>query len=325
MPPSAMADRGATRIAWKPLLYLMVLVPLLTEVVTGSTPIHGFLDPMTVLLAIIGYCLPVLVVRAWAVRFKLGFPALFALGVAFGLFNEGLGSKTAILTDALPIVQFTSYGRWLDVNFPWIASIGLYQALAAVCLPILFVHHRFPDQRHQPWISHRVTVALTIVLLLIGCGFFLSPVRIQGTPVQMAIILAMMAAAVVLALVLPRSPDTWRGSATSPSLAALLFGLSIVSASVLLPALAAQAVPVWLYAVVFACGAGFYIWVLKRKGWDRTPNLTLFGLGFYMQSAAIGLLVGIAGGSLPMIVSGTILEAAFLFAALRIRFGGRSG
>ena len=231
MTHSAMTDRGAGRIAWKPLLWLMILVPLLTEVVTGSTPIHGFLDPVTVLFATIGYCLPVLVLRAYIIRFNLGFPALFALGVAFGLFNEGLGSKTAILTEPLPVVQFTGYGRWLGVNFPWIVSIGLYQALAAVCLPILFVHHRFPDQRQRPWISHRVTVALTVVLLLIGCGFFLSPVRIQGSPLQMVIILAMMAMCVALALVFPRRQDTWRGSARPASLGALLFGLSVFAAS----------------------------------------------------------------------------------------------
>jgi len=111
MTPSAMPDRSATRIAWRPLLWLMLLVPLLTEVVTGSTPLHRYLDPVNILLAILGYCLPVLVLRAYIVRFNLGFPAVFALGVAFGLYNEGLGSKTAIITETLPIEQFSCYGR----------------------------------------------------------------------------------------------------------------------------------------------------------------------------------------------------------------------
>jgi len=206
---------------------------------------------------------------------------------------------------------------------PWIISISLYQAFAAVFLPILFVHHRFPEQRQQPWISHRMTVGLTIVLMGIAIAFFLSPVRIQGSLIQMAIILAMMAACVAIALLFPRQSDAWRPAPRAPSMFALLFGLSIfVSGSLTLPALAANGVPVWIYLIVFAIGAGAHIWLLKRQGWDRAPNLTLFGLGFYMQSAAIGVLVGVLGGSIPMIVTGVILECAFLLTAWRIRRSG---
>jgi hypothetical protein len=80
----------------KALLTLVFLAPILTEVVSGNTPAHALLDPRVTLFLLVAYGLPLLVVRELQLRWQLSNFGVFLLGLAYGIWNEGLLAQTLI-------------------------------------------------------------------------------------------------------------------------------------------------------------------------------------------------------------------------------------
>jgi hypothetical protein len=302
---------------FRPALMLMVLAALLTELVTGSTPIFGFLNPGQLLFLFLGYSISILVLREWIVRLGLRGSSVFMLGIAYGIYNEGLWAKTAILLSDLPIKQFDGYGRIFDVNLPWILSIATYHAVAAVIAPILFVHLLYPAARTQQWLSKRLTAILTVVLVLLSCVFFLGETRITGTTEQMIALLVIMAIGVVYALVKRR--DTAPTQALAPLTARPLYlGLTVFPVTLILATLAERQFPVLLYLILLALIPYFYARTLRTRRWTSDWHLALFCVGFMMQSALLGLTVGIFAGAPDRILVGVLLEVVFIIVVRRI-------
>lgn len=300
----------------KAILLLMFLTPVLTELVTGSTTLTGFLNPVGLIFLLLGYSLPVLVLREYIVRNGIGLAGIMALGVAFGIFNEGLGAKTMVLMQGLPIAQFDMYGRFADVNFPWALVIGLYHALAAVLLPILIVHARYPDLKEAPWLSKKLTIALFVALMIIACGSFLSPLRLLGTPGQLVILLGLMVICFVVSRILP-GKRLVATVAAPPRFRTFFLGISAFVAWLILPAMAVNHTPLIVFFAACAAFVWFYAYMLKRRGLSE-QTLRVFGYGFYTQSALLGLVIGLFVQSPERIIAGLVLVCLFFLAAFRI-------
>jgi hypothetical protein len=294
-----MSDRS------KAVFLLMFLSPALTELVTGSTTVTDFFHPVGLVFLLLGYSLPVLLLRERAVRNGLGYASLIALGVAYGIYNEGLWAKTIVQPTELPIRQFDHYGRYLGINLPWALVISFYHAFAAILVPILVVHVQFPRMRDTPWLSVRLGRILGVFLVLAAIANFLGPLRSPGHPVQLIILLGGMAIAVIAARALTR----WRSSsiAAAPVKGRTFFlGISSFSAWLILPILAELRVPLLVFIAIFASGVFLYLFVLKKIGLSLS-NLLLFAAGFYVQSALLALAIGALIGSVERVATASVI------------------
>src|SRR5512135_1878497 len=97
------------RSSRKALLALVLLAPVLTEVATGNTPLRAYLDPRIALFLTLAYSVPAVVIRELAVRRRLSVGGVFLLGLAYGIWNEGLLAQTLIRAEHVPIDRFDHY------------------------------------------------------------------------------------------------------------------------------------------------------------------------------------------------------------------------
>ena len=299
---------------------LMVLSPILAELVSGSTPPHVFFAPATLaLFLLLGYGLPVLLIREFVIRQGLDQRAIFLLGLGYGVFNEGLLAKTMIFQRNLPIHEFDNYGYLLGISIPWSVTISVWHALSAVLFPILFTYKLFPVESRTPWLGKKITIVLAVLTLGTAFVSFMGKSRVAGTLPEAGIFLGTILACIAVAsrLVPARGDQAIQGSKTWLP---LLFGLSTLLAYALLTRLAAAKPPLVVFflgliAVLFAYRVFF-----SKAGWHGNGPLIAFGIGCYMQSALLGMIARLMQRvGLETLVFGLFTEVALLSAAIRMQ------
>lgn len=154
---------------WKPILTLAVLSSVLTEVLSGNTPITIFINPVIFLLFLtVGYGFPVLLIREVAFRKNLNVFGLFALGIIYGIYNEGLLAKTLLDLHHSPILAFADYGIVGTIRLPWMLIITVWHSLYAVIFPIMFVRYLFPLASRETWLGKKTMAIVLSLSLMFG-------------------------------------------------------------------------------------------------------------------------------------------------------------
>ncbi len=306
---------------WSPMITLMVLSPVLTELLTGNFGIsfvwtHPFL---AILFPTIGYGFPVLIFREIAIRQKMGLTGLGFLGFAYGIFNEGILAKTFFLTENLPINAFDHYGVAFGFSVPWALLISIWHALHAVIYPILIVYFLFPVQMNEPWVSIRACWGMGVPTVAFGVfGYFVNDNNhIHGQAPQLLLMVSVMLLCALLARQTPHLPQftTERIFRWKPFfLGATLFTLLVVGCS----ALAGCKVPLPLFL-----GYGCALFLLLIWKTSSLPNLPLsiamvFILGAEIMASALALIAAAGRGSLEGILTGIIFVMAFAIVLFRL-------
>jgi hypothetical protein len=305
---------------WKPALTLMVLTTVLPELLTGSTPVTAFLNPVTVVFLSVGYGVYVLLVRELAVRNGIGICGLIFLGTAYGIVNEGLLAKTMITTHNLPVNTYDHYGVLLGISFPWSTGILLWHAFASVIFPICLTQYFFPESSHVPWLKPKLSGGIAIVLMILSSLAFLgkSPTGLTGTPIQLLVLLAALGGLVALGF---RYKGLPLHRSDKESRKAILLGVSIIVPFIGLSVLAGAKTPAPLYFVSIAAILWLYARILNHRGWISSPNFLWFGFGWYLQNAVMAILV-LAAKSPPLAAATAIADIAVLGILVRLLLVG---
>jgi hypothetical protein len=211
-----------------PLLTLFFLSPAVGELLSSSSPPAEFFNPFTLLLLGALYGSGAILVRELRVRWNKGWAAVFVLGAAYGIIEEGLMVKSFFDPNWVDIGILGSYGRSLGVNWIWTIELTIYHAVYSIAIPILLVELLFPEQRHEPWLDRRGMVFFSSLLVLdvIFGNLALTPFR----PTLAAMLLSILAVTglVQLARRLPGpAPAAPGGQVARP----LVFGLIGLGAS----------------------------------------------------------------------------------------------
>lgn len=130
-----------------------LLSPLLAELLSGSSPPLEFFHPLTLLLLTTLYGCGVLLVHELSVHWRGGWRAVFLLGLAYGIFEEGLVVKSFYSPDWPDLGLLAHYGRWLDINWVWAVSLTVYHAVLSISVPLLLVDLLYPDLRGRRWLD----------------------------------------------------------------------------------------------------------------------------------------------------------------------------
>src|ERR1039457_6572743 len=197
------------RSHWKPIVALLLLTPFLTELLSGSLPAPKFFQPQVFLfLATVGYGFPILLLREFPVRHRLGILGLLALGLVYGIFNEGIIAKTFYLAANVPVRNFDGYGYAGGIAIPWAITISTWHALHSFLYPVVAIYYVFPAHRESPWLNWKGISLLAIPTVVLGTLIFFSQGddRAAGLPAHFILMAGLSGLLIWLATKLPTAP-----------------------------------------------------------------------------------------------------------------------
>ena len=303
----------------KALITLLVCPPILTEIVSGNTPVHALLDPRVAVFLFLAYSWPLLVIRELALRWRVSKLGVFVLGLGYGVLNEGLLAQTLLRAEHVPIGQFDHYVYAGGFNFSWAVVIVPWHALLAVAFPLALIGGLFPSCAEQRWLGSRTMAALagTFAAAIIFVAAVRKPHR------QMLACLFAIAACVVASYFL-RSETGLRFSNGSRRALPFVYGAAAYPVFLIgsIVMAAGRVVPIAYFATVCLVFAALAWWCYRLR-FLTLPAAARLALGTYFAASVFNATGGIAHGSLEHILTGAILAAVFLSAAFSASF--RSG
>ena len=138
-----------------PALALLILAPIFGEVVSGSTRLNEFFNPVTFISELMLYGCGAIIVRELVVRWKKGWLAMLLLGMAYGIYEEGLVVQSFFDPTWKDLGVLATYGRTIGVNWVWTEHLIIFHALISISASITFVEILYPAQRFDSWVKSR--------------------------------------------------------------------------------------------------------------------------------------------------------------------------
>jgi hypothetical protein len=298
------------RSNWKPILALLLVAPFLTELLSGNLPASQFFQPQVyVFLATAGYGFPILLLREFAVRRQLGLAGLFALGLVYGIFNEGILAKTFYLAIKVPIGTFDGYGYVFGIAIPWAITISIWHALHSFVYPIVTVCYFFPEHRQSPWLSRRAIVLIAIPTILVGMLTFFHEDKDHagGRAAQFVAMITLSGLLIWLATKLESRPAMGdSGMLQTPAI--VLGGLAFLAFLFVPIVLAAVKIPVSVFYAYNFILVALMLWLLHQRESFPLNNVMLFAIG----DDALMALAGLAGAMVRRDIQRMVANLAFL-------------
>lgn len=311
-PPSESGEKGdgaASRRRSLALLALILFAATFPEVLSGSTPVPVLLSPA----AILGY--PMLVglygcgaVLVWEalVRWRKGWLSVIPFGAAYGIAEEGLGTK--VMTDPYRQMVVTGvpggYGHWLGVEWVSVVGFTIFHAAISIGFELLLVSLLFPELKERSLVTKRGLLAIAGVFsFTVGLMFF----TVDKNPIIPLLpgILLLTAIGIILILVGRYLPDHLAildGLSPVPSASPgkfvvvgffWLIGWYAVFLFFCHAFLISAAIPIVLFGVL---GAGGLYFLLSNAGWrDNRTHQLAFATGIAGAFGLVDVLLELSG------------------------------
>lgn len=300
----------------KPLLTLVFIAPFLTELLSGNLPPSLFFQPHVFLGTIIVYGLAVLIIRELAVKWELGIEGLFVLGIAYGIYNEGVCAKTLLMAKNVPIDAYDGYKLLFGINFAWAILIVVWHSLHSIIYPILIVAYIYPYAHKSSWLNRKWAVLFTALVVSMGIFMFFANPGFRAAVIYLPAFVTIITFLVflsklvpkALALDLPLQPASLRSAFLGFCFFSYIFG-SII--------LAAIKVPIFFLCIYAVLIIFVFYEVLKHKKHLSLQALVLFALGNIMADALFSLLGGVVKGSSEIVIMSFIFILVFTIAILK--------
>ncbi len=138
-----------------PALALWLISPVFGEMISGSTPLNEYWYPWVVLVFGMLYGSGAVLIREMVVRWKQGWLSLLLLGMAYGIYEEGLMVRSFFDPGWMDLDNLGIYGRVAGVNWVWAEHLTIFHALISIAASVAFVQILYPEKRAEPWIGAR--------------------------------------------------------------------------------------------------------------------------------------------------------------------------
>ncbi len=161
----------------RPALTLFLIAPVFGELFSGSMPLNEFINPLAFFIMAMLYGSGAVIARELRVRWGKGWPSLLLLGLAYGIFEEGLMVRSFFDPNWVDLGSLGVYGRALGVNWLWTYHLTVYHAAISILASVAFVEALYPEQRAESWVVGRKTWRLLwlFLLLTLPVGAALNP------------------------------------------------------------------------------------------------------------------------------------------------------
>jgi hypothetical protein len=293
-----------------PGMALFLLAPTVAELCSGSAPLLEYLLIWWMLALFYG-CGAILI-REYTLRWGKGWPTVMALGVAYGIAEEGIAVRSFFDPGWPDLAGLGDYGWALGTNWVWDVHLSLYHAIISIALPIFLVTFAYPARRGEPWVSGKWLKRCAIAYV----GVHLFWLLLYQRPVEGGYILACLAVIAFLVWLSRRLPAglQWgpgSGALPTPRRVAVICYLATLGVFLMgwghglgLPPAGAILVMLTLFAVT----ARWLLRASRRAGWtERHRYAVAAGILFFLPSvcwavelngARFQLVVGIVTGYL---------------------------
>lgn len=155
-----------------PVITLMLLAPFTGELLSGSSPPAEYFQPLTFFLLTYLYGLGALLIRETVRRWERGWLAVLFMGMAYGIFEEGLVVRSFFDPAWGDLGLLADYGRWIGVNWVWAIALTIFHAVVSISIPIALTELIFPAYRDERWLGKK---GFNIILLLFLIYLFAAP------------------------------------------------------------------------------------------------------------------------------------------------------
>ena len=157
-----------------PVVSLLILAPVTGELLSSSSPPAEFFQPISFILLTALYGGGALLVRELTRRWERGWITVVLLGMAYGIYEEGIAMRSFFDPNWMDLGLLGEYGRALGVNWIWSIALTLFHAVISISVPILLVELTFPAHKDVPWLGKKGPVVCSAVLLgfLLPASFF---------------------------------------------------------------------------------------------------------------------------------------------------------
>lgn len=143
------------KIKISPALALWFIAPVFGELLSGSSPLNEYLNPFIILILGMLYGSGAILIRELALHWKKGWFSLLLLGMAYGIYEEGLMVRSFFDPNWVDLGNLGIYGRVFGVNWVWSEHLTIFHALISIAASIAFVEMLYPDKRGESWIGPR--------------------------------------------------------------------------------------------------------------------------------------------------------------------------
>ena len=298
--PSDAPMRPQRLRTWPAALALILLAPLIGEVMSGSTPpLLAILPPALIFLPAM-YGAWALLTHEVIARRRLGWGNTLLLGAAFGVFQEALVVQTWFIyrVPQAPSHPGGDYGVVAGTSLNWALNLTIFHAVVSITIPLILIAVFFPRRAPLPWLGPKRFVLVTAWMLLLCGALAVNTAFSQfvkdgysGPP----LIPYLVAALVMLLLILlgvfvrfpaprpnpaKRAPHLWVVRLLCFGCTILFFAFSLILPATSLPAVAAMALMLLLFAAA--------LWHVRswsaRAGWNER----------HLLSVAIGVMLCLA-------------------------------
>lgn len=298
-----------------PALLLILLSPLVE--LFGNTPPIVFFNPLILLFFIFIYGFVALVIRELAIRWKLGLPGIFLMGLAYGIFNEGVAAKTLLYTKNVPIPTFDNYGIFFGIGIPWLFFITLFHALHSILYPILLVYFLYPEQKDTPWISRKMFYILGGIAYLAGVLLFLNKQTFNASPVYLLIFSIVIALLLFLSRFLPKSPQIKEQGVFQ--MKSFLLGILFFFFYIALFIISSKKMNLMIYFMFYLVSLWVFYALLKKIRSFTILGLLLFGMGSLLLTSMLAIIGYLGRGSVDGAIMNVFFIGVFIVALFKLR------
>jgi len=300
----------------KPIFTLLLVTPVLTELLSGNLAPSAFLNPIVPLfLSTVGYGFPILLLREFSIRKRMGIP-----GLAYGIFNEGILAMTFYMAVKVPINTFDGYGRVFGISVPWAVTISTWHALHAFLYPVALVYYLFPEHCDATWLTRKNRNWISGITITVATLVFFthSKETAASNPAHFIIMLGSMALLIWAGAKLPSTAVLGRQGLFKTK-TILMGALGFLGLFLVPVIMAAMKIPPVLFH-------GYYIlafaWIIRRLRQIRAVPVTtllLFALGDDIMVALFGAIGTIGQGSIQKLIAELFFLGAFTWLIVRLR------
>jgi hypothetical protein len=256
-----------------PIITLLILAPATGELLSGSAPPLEFFNPLTLLTLIALYGGGALLIRELARRWGKGWVSILLLGLAYGIYEEGIVVRSFFDPTWPDLGLLAEYGRYLGVNWVWALELTIFHAVISMMIPIMLVEMLFPAHRNTPWLNRSGLIVYSLLFLSVLAlgpllGMQISPLALSASVLVIGLLL-------LLAYLWPASVRDDNGQRRAFSAGYFIFlgfagAVGWLITIFVLPELNVPA-PIDLFLGTFwpLLIAGL-VWILSQRGWgDR--------------------------------------------------------
>lgn len=148
---------------WHAALLLFFLAPAMARLFSASLSPAEYFSPIVWIGLHASIGAGAVLLREWAVRRRIGPWGRLLLGLALGLFIEGLITRNLFAAENGELGTLVGYARSLGVNWLWGLLTLAFHATQSFLLPLLFVDLLLPQYRAEAALSRKATVWLSLL------------------------------------------------------------------------------------------------------------------------------------------------------------------